>query len=205
MSDRQHVYVHCSPYTVEIYSALHSPPFAHSYLCQALTLAACLFDRRTLPARRNASKELSFGNNDPYGLPPMFPKLTLRVLTRCSVRAGLSTPSKTRRRRLAAHTEDAMITVGNKQHGARGIYIGRPSVLGNPFPMQGEATRAQVIHDYEDWLAEQLLDPSSPVSREIHRLAALARKQDLCLVCFCAPKACHADIIKRTIEAINRA
>jgi hypothetical protein len=98
-----------------------------------------------------------------------------------------------------------MITVGNKQRGARGIYVGRPSPLGNPFAMQGDATRAQVIRDYEDWLAEQLLDPSSPASREIHRLAALARKQDLCLVCWCAPKACHADIIKRTIEAINRA
>ena len=84
------------------------------------------------------------------------------------------------------------------------LALGRPSPLGNPFPMQGEAIRAAVIRDYEDWLAEQLLDPSSPASREIERLAEMARKQDLCLVCFCAPKACHADIIKRTIEAINR-
>ena len=97
-----------------------------------------------------------------------------------------------------------MITVGNKTHGAKGIYVGRPSPLGNPFAMQGEASRAQVIRDYEDWLAEQLLDPSSPASIEMHRLAELARKQDLCLLCFCAPKACHIDIIKRTIEAINR-
>ena len=97
-----------------------------------------------------------------------------------------------------------MIAVGNKKHGARGIYVGRPSPLGNPFTMQGEETRAQVIRDYEDWLAEQLLDPHSAASIEMHRLAALARTQDLCLVCFCAPKACHADIIKRTIEAINR-
>jgi len=125
-------------------------------------------------------------------------------LTRRSFRADFCTPSKTVRRRLAAQKEDAMITVGNKQHGARGIYVGRPSPLGNPFAMQGEATRAQVIRDYEDWLAEQLLDPKSPASIELHRLAVLARKQDICLVCFCAPKACHADIIKRTIAAINR-
>jgi Domain of unknown function (DUF4326) len=134
----------------------------------------------------------------------MFPKVTLRVLTRRSFRAGLLTPSKTRTHHLAAHTEDAMITVGNKKHGARGFYVGRPSPLGNPFTMQGEAERAAVIRDYEDWLAEQLLDPSSTVSREIHRLAELARKQDLCLVCWCAPLPCHANIIKRTIEAINR-
>ena len=97
-----------------------------------------------------------------------------------------------------------MITVGNKKRGARGIYVGRPSPLGNPFAMQGEATRAQVIRDYEDWLAEQLRDPSSPASREIHRLAALARKQDICLVGWCAPNMCHADIIKRTIETMNQ-
>ena len=48
--------------------------------------------------------------------------------------------------------------------------------------------------------AHEILRDRDPV-----RLAALARKQDLCLVCFCAPKACHADIIKRTIEAIGRA
>jgi len=101
--------------------------------------------------------------------------------------------------------EDEMITVGNKRHGTSGIYVGRPSPLGNPFAMQGEATRAAVIREYEDWLAEQLLDPKSPASREMSRLAALARTQDICLVCFCAPKACHADIIKRTIEAMGRA
>lgn len=47
-----------------------------------------------------------------------------------------------------------MIKVGNKKHGARGIYVGRPPPLGNPFTMQGEETRAQVIRAYEDWLAE---------------------------------------------------
>ena len=97
-----------------------------------------------------------------------------------------------------------MITIGNKKYGARGIYVGRPSALGNPFPLRCEAERTAVIRDYEDWLAEQLLDLTSPASVEMSRLAALARKGDLCLVCFCAPKACHADIIKRTIEAINR-
>jgi len=97
-----------------------------------------------------------------------------------------------------------MITIGNKKHGARGIYVGRPSALGNPFPLRCEAERAAVIRDYEGWLAEQLLDPTSAASVEIHRLAMLARTGDLCLVCFCAPKACHADIIKRTIQAINR-
>ena len=97
-----------------------------------------------------------------------------------------------------------MITIGNKKYGARGIYVGRPSPLGNLFRLHREEERAAVVRDYEDWLAQQLLNPSSPTSIEIHRLALLARGRDLCLLCWCAPKACHADIIKRTIEAINR-
>jgi hypothetical protein len=81
-----------------------------------------------------------------------------------------------------------MITIGNKKHGARGIYVGRPSPLGNSFPLRREAEQAAVIRDYEDWLAEQLLDPRSAASIEMSRLAALAQKQDLCLVCWCARK-----------------
>jgi hypothetical protein len=96
-----------------------------------------------------------------------------------------------------------MITIRNKKHGARGIYVGRPSPLGNPFPLHCEAERVAVISDYEDWFAEQLLDPRSAASIEMSRLVALVRKQDICLVCWCAPKACHADIVKRTIEAMG--
>ena len=57
-----------------------------------------------------------------------------------------------------------MITIGHEKHGARGIYVGRPSPLGNPFAMQGEATPTQVIRNYEEWLAEKLLDPRSTAS-----------------------------------------
>jgi hypothetical protein len=96
-----------------------------------------------------------------------------------------------------------MITIGNKRHGARGIYVGRPSPLGNPFVLRSETDRAAVIQAYARWLVEQLRDPGSAASREIARLAQLARTQDLCLVCWCAPKACHAAVIKRLIEEIN--
>src|SRR5262245_31318768 len=171
-------------------------------MCQDAVPASCVFDPLTLPARRNASKRAVSPTTAPFRTPEVVAPAAARfdplLIPRWS-----QTPSKTRSQHLAAHTEDAMITVGNKKYGARGIYVGRPSALGNPFPLHREEERAAVIRDYENWLAEQLLDPKSPASRELHRLAALARKQDLCLVCFCAPKPCHADITKRTIEAIN--
>src|ERR1051325_8098751 len=96
-----------------------------------------------------------------------------------------------------------MITIGNKRQGARGIYVGRPSPLGNPFQMRSEADRAAVIRAYERWLREQLHDEQSAASRGIRELAERARKQDGCLVCWCAPRPCHADVIKRVIEEIN--
>ena len=95
-----------------------------------------------------------------------------------------------------------MITIGNKRHGARGVYVGRPSPLGNPFQMRSEADRAAVIRAYERWLREQLRDESSAASRVIRDLAEQARHHDLCLLCWCAPRPCHADVIKRIIEEI---
>jgi tryptophan synthase alpha subunit len=35
---------------------------------------------------------------------------------------------------------------------------------------------------------------------ELQRIKNLAEKQDVNLVCFCAPKSCHGDIIKEIIE-----
>jgi hypothetical protein len=64
-----------------------------------------------------------------------------------------------------------MITIGNKRRGARGVYVGRPSVLGNPFQMRSEADRAAVIRAYERWLREQLRDEGSAASRAIRELA----------------------------------
>ena len=96
-----------------------------------------------------------------------------------------------------------MIMIGNKRQGARGVYVGRPSPLGNPFPMKSEADRAVVIRAYERWLREQLQDEGSAASRAIRALAERARKQDICLVYWCAPRPCHADVIKRVIEEIH--
>ncbi len=95
-----------------------------------------------------------------------------------------------------------VITVGNKKHGAHGVYVGRPSPLGNPYLLYCEEDRMSVIAVYEGWLIQQLSNPRSAASIEIHRLVTLARKHDVCLVCWCAPKPCHADVIKRVMEGI---
>lgn len=83
-----------------------------------------------------------------------------------------------------------MPKVYNKNHGnapADAVYVGRPSIYGNPFTMDGEPTRSRVIKSYMDWVTTQ---PTT----------LMAIRQNLPgkdLVCWCAPKQCHADFILR--------
>lgn len=79
--------------------------------------------------------------------------------------------------------------------GAR-VYIGRPSVLGNPFVLGRDGGRDQVIARYRAHLEQKLAGGDSAITAEIDRLAAVAQTQQLELACFCAPAACHGDVIK---------
>lgn len=65
------------------------------------------------------------------------------------------------------------------------VYIGRPSPWGNPFVIGKDGTRAEVIAKYRDYLQKNP-EFEERVKRE------LAGKN---LVCFCAPKPCHGDVL----------
>ena len=83
-------------------------------------------------------------------------------------------------------------------------YVGRPSVLGNPFVIGHDGDRAEVVAKYRRWLWIQMRE-DGPVLHEIDRLAEKFIKQrGLTLVCWCAPKACHADVIASAIEWRNQ-
>lgn len=100
-----------------------------------------------------------------------------------------------------------MIRVVNKRSGVPGVYIGRPTPLGNPFthlPTRSLAevqvgSRAEAIERYAAWLDEQLAEPG-PARRMYEQLAAQARQGDLTLVCWCAPASCHGDVLKVRLE-----
>jgi Domain of unknown function (DUF4326) len=76
-----------------------------------------------------------------------------------------------------------MSVVHCKRH-AYDVYIGRPSKWGNPFEIGRDGTREEVILKYEIWLH------SKP-----ELLAALPELKDKVLGCWCAPKACHGDVL----------
>jgi len=83
-------------------------------------------------------------------------------------------------------------------------YVGRPSVLGNPFHIGVDGHRDEVIAKYRAWLWDQLKEDGN-VKAEIDRLAEkFIRQRGLALVCWCAPLPCHADVIASAIEWRNQ-
>lgn len=70
------------------------------------------------------------------------------------------------------------------------VYIGRPSKWGNPFRIGVDGTREEVIAKYRAWVLENGID-------------ALARRElrGKVLGCWCAPEACHGDVL---VEWANR-
>jgi Domain of unknown function (DUF4326) len=99
------------------------------------------------------------------------------------------------------------IQVLNKRNaGPRGEYVGRPSPLGNPFKLEHESDRDAVIARYEVWLRERIAARDQRVCDELNRLYVIARDTNLLeLVCWCAPKRCHAEVIRKVLlEAFER-
>lgn len=102
-----------------------------------------------------------------------------------------------------------MINVVNvKTHVGKGEYIGRKnsyygfegSVLANPESLKSEADRDANIARYAVWL-DGKMKSDTPQRLEILRLTRSWRATGrLTLICWCAPKACHGNVIKRLIE-----
>ena len=73
------------------------------------------------------------------------------------------------------------------------VYIGRPSKWGNPFSIGKDGDREAVIEKYTNWLLnndELLFD--------------IMELDGKTLGCWCAPQACHGDVIVEIIEEIKK-
>lgn len=69
------------------------------------------------------------------------------------------------------------------------VYIGRPSKWGNPFAIGRDGTREDVIRKYEEWITNH-----PELMAAIHELAGQT------LGCWCAPQACHGDVLARLCQ-----
>lgn len=74
---------------------------------------------------------------------------------------------------------------------AHDVYIGRPSIWGNPWSLKREKDRDLVIAQYAAWIVQQ--------PHLIERLAELKGKR---LGCYCAPKRCHGDVLALLADGV---
>lgn len=79
------------------------------------------------------------------------------------------------------------------------VRVDRSSILGNPFRLASESERPHVIAQYRRWLWARIQERGAEC-RELQRIAKLSEEGHVALNCWCAPKACHADIIKSAAE-----
>ena len=90
----------------------------------------------------------------------------------------------------ARHLDYDPAELVGKHASATRVYIGRPSKWGNPFVIGRDGSRAEVVAKYRAWIVTQ---PAL--------MNALEELRGRDLVCWCAPLACHGDVL---IDLANR-
>jgi hypothetical protein len=93
---------------------------------------------------------------------------------------------------------ETVTTVVNRKSGAHyDVFIGRPSVFGNPFRIGEHGNRVQVIEMYEQYARQRLKEDAQ--FREA--VKGLYGKR---LGCYCVPLKCHGTVLARLAEELNR-
>ena len=67
------------------------------------------------------------------------------------------------------------------------VYIGRPSIWGNPFVIGRDENRDEVIEKYREWISDK---------PDLIKKAKLELKGKI-LACWCYPNKCHGDILAK--------
>jgi len=99
--------------------------------------------------------------------------------------------------------EDRVI-VWNKRRGAvpagfSGVYVGRPSVLGNPFRVSAALPQGKAAAAYGPYLDKHLSEDGE-IALEIERLALRVRAgEKIAVICWCSPLPCHGDHIRSAV------
>lgn len=77
------------------------------------------------------------------------------------------------------------------------IYIGRGTILGNPYLIGRDGSRTEVIAKYEAWFSRKLREQGF-----VDRVLRYVGTADL--ACWCAPKPCHGDVVLRWLDSLDR-
>lgn len=86
-----------------------------------------------------------------------------------------------------------MTNIVNIKNSRYDVYIGRPSLFGNPFKIGTWCTREQAIKKYKEYFYRRInQDPH--FKQEVHKLKGKT------LGCYCRPQPCHGDVIVEYLE-----
>ncbi|AFC22386.1 hypothetical protein F353_gp04 [Vibrio phage CP-T1] len=92
--------------------------------------------------------------------------------------------------------------IGNPGIADKYIRIDRLSIFGNPHHLHFEKDRTDVISKYETWFIEQI-NTNGLFKTLVEDMVNDVRKGvSINLMCHCAPKPCHGDVIKRYMESL---
>lgn len=73
------------------------------------------------------------------------------------------------------------------------VYIGRNSIFGNPFIINRDGTRAEVVAKYKKYFYDR-------IETDLYFKNKVLALKGKTLGCFCKPLACHGDIIKEWLD-----
>ena len=76
-------------------------------------------------------------------------------------------------------------------------YIGRPSILGNPFEIGKDGTRKEVIRKFKEYAVERL--KSDRMFRK-----AILDCEGKTIACWCKPQDCHGDVFNYLISKAKK-
>lgn len=79
-------------------------------------------------------------------------------------------------------------------------FCGRQSVFGNPEYMAGEWNRNRVCDAFDVYFPQALAVNLNGIRDAFDRLKEISLSKDVYLGCFCFPKRCHCNTIKRSLE-----
>lgn len=80
------------------------------------------------------------------------------------------------------------------------LYVGRGSPLGNPYALQDfTGDRAIVLEMYKRWLWDRIKGGDAAVLGAMRKI-----RPETHLVCSCAPRTCHADVIILAWEYLRK-
>jgi hypothetical protein len=89
--------------------------------------------------------------------------------------------------------EDCNVYIGRAGHGQDGYF-------GNPHPVNRMCPICHVIHQRGEAIAEFKKDFYRRIMCDTEYLKRVVALKDCVLGCFCAPNACHGDVIKEWLD-----